>query len=473
MKTFFIDSAIVIRRIKRRQVQKSFGEYNWLISIAIVLCAVFAAWSLVACGGGGSGSGSGGSTSPGTGVAQVVSGVAATGAAMTGTVSLKDANGVVLGPKPINPDGSFLFDVAGLTPPFYLRAEDANCAAGNPNCRRLYSVAMGAGTANINPLTDLAVALASGANDPAAAYNNPEGYPIAEDILNNVINAIQSRLFALLNNYDDEANDAHINFLTDNFKANHRGLDAFFDEVNVRLDTLSGTVTFSVNSIELTENLSNLATQQPVILISGSGFNNSGASLSLNVNSSSSGVLVYYEPLKRLDFQSTSITGVSLIGDTAIITGDGIVNEIGGYTFMAMVTDGSPDAIGIKLHYNAPSQSIMNGNYSVGGTSASGSGLNNSGASLSLFVNSSSLGSSWLNYFDPLKRLDFSSMTITGISLTGGNATITGGGSVNNVSGYTVTATVTDSSPDSMGIEFSYNSTSQPIINGNYSIIPE
>ena len=58
----------------------------------------------------------------------------------------------------------------------------------------------------------------------------------------------------------------------------------------------------------------------------------------------------------------------------------------------------------------------------------------------------------WLKYYYTRTRLNFVSTTITEIVATEGAATIHGMGTVNGVSGYTFTATVTDSVTDSFGI---------------------
>ena len=98
--------------------------------------------SLAGCGGGGGTS----STPSATPSASTVSGVAATGAPMSGTAYLKDSTGNQMS-TPINPQtGMFTFDVSGKTPPFMLTAGS------------LYSMADGPGTANINPLSNLMVA---------------------------------------------------------------------------------------------------------------------------------------------------------------------------------------------------------------------------------------------------------------------------------------------------------------------------
>ena len=69
------------------------------------------------------------------------------------------------------------------------------------------------------------------------------------------------------------------------------------------------------------------------------------ASFSLDVTgpSSPSGWLKYYYTRTRMNFVSTGITGVSVSGNTATISGTGTVNGVGGYTIIATVANGSPD----------------------------------------------------------------------------------------------------------------------------------
>lgn len=118
--------------------------------------------SLAGCGGGG---GTPALTSAATPTA-TVSGVAASGAPMSGTVYLKDAAGNPEMSTQISPQtGAFTFNVSGKTPPFMIRAGS------------LYSMS-GSGTANINPLSNLMVANTAGFANMSTMnsfYKNPSG----------------------------------------------------------------------------------------------------------------------------------------------------------------------------------------------------------------------------------------------------------------------------------------------------------
>src|ERR1039457_5070419 len=126
------------------------------IAITVLLILAVVVFALNGCGGGGSGS-----STP------TVSGVAASGAPMTGTVFLKDsANHPEMSTTINSQTGVFSFDVSGTTAPYMLRTGT------------LYSMSSGPGTANINPMTHLMVADAAGFADMStmnAFYTNPNG----------------------------------------------------------------------------------------------------------------------------------------------------------------------------------------------------------------------------------------------------------------------------------------------------------
>ena len=127
----------------------------------------------------------------------------------------------------------FSFNVDGLTAPFILKAEGS---VGGQSVK-LVSAAIAAGTANINPLTNIAVAAATGTTDPLSVYSNPLTYPIMQVNLDAAIVQIQTMLQSLNTVYSTTANP-----LTGTYSANHTGLDAILDVVSVSLDTTTGGV---------------------------------------------------------------------------------------------------------------------------------------------------------------------------------------------------------------------------------------
>lgn len=122
-----------------------------------------------------------------------ISGIAAAGSTLTGTVYLKDSSIPARELSvPIAADGSFSFDLNGLTAPFILKAT----GTANGSNLTLYSFATAAGVANINPLSNLAVVLANGSDDLATLYNSPDAVKM-HAILNALPNAITNVQAAL------------------------------------------------------------------------------------------------------------------------------------------------------------------------------------------------------------------------------------------------------------------------------------
>lgn len=215
------------------------------ISAVFGLVCILVTALLASCGGGGGGGGG----------ASTVSGVAAAGAPIVGSVTLKDSgNPAKTKGAIIDADGSFSIDVGGLTPPFILRA---NGIVGS-TAYTLYSFTQGAGTANINPFSNFAVALASGGLDPATIYAVPSAGTI-QTITSKfpvTITDIQTRLQVLLALYDA----AKVDPVTSSFTANHTGLDEILDMVSV--DLSAGVITLrnkATNAVIFTTQASNFA----------------------------------------------------------------------------------------------------------------------------------------------------------------------------------------------------------------------
>ncbi len=197
----------------------------------ITAISVFTISALIAgCGGGGGGT-SGAGVSP-----QAVSGVAATGVPLVGQVTLKDSSSAQKSAV-ISADGSFSVDVTDMHAPFVLKA--TGTAEGVD--RTLFSFADKAGTANINPLSTVAVANAAGVNDPATVFNTPDAATLdkVKAGMPGAVAALQSQLKPLL----DAFNAAGTNPVTDSVPANGNGLDGVFDNVKVTL--IAGTLTIT------------------------------------------------------------------------------------------------------------------------------------------------------------------------------------------------------------------------------------
>lgn len=183
------------------------------------LLAVVLAVYLAGCGGGGS------SPTP------TVSGVAATGAPMTGTVFLKDAANNPEMSQQITPgSGAFSFNVSGKTAPFLLRAGS------------MYSMSNGPGPANINPMTNLMVAQAGAFTNMSSLngfYMNPNGTQM-RSMFSNMSTArqtVRQKLAPLMNVYGVANQDP----MTSNFTIGN-GMDRMFDDVKMSVDA-NGNVT--------------------------------------------------------------------------------------------------------------------------------------------------------------------------------------------------------------------------------------
>lgn len=189
------------------------------IALTIYLILAVVVFIFSGCGGGG-----GGDTPP------AVSGVAASGAPMTGSAFLKDsANNPEMSTTINAQSGAFSFNVSGKTAPYMLR------------CGTLYSMSSGPGTANINPLSHLMVADAAGfANMSSmnAFYNNPNGTQMGT-ISGNIGTSrlhMQLTMAPLLTQYGV----ATIDPITGSIIIG-QGMDRMFDDVKMTINA-SGTV---------------------------------------------------------------------------------------------------------------------------------------------------------------------------------------------------------------------------------------
>lgn len=221
-------------KLKGALKMKNAIKFTFLLLVVLLL-------SLTGCGG------SGGSGTSGIGVSAVtVSGVAATGTPITGTVNLKDSSTPAKELSlPINSDGSFSFDVTGLTAPFILKA----VGGANGQNYTLYSFAGAPGVANINPLSHLAVVQANGGTEPAALYSAPTVTQMQaiKAASATSITQVQTLFQQMLSQYGADS----INFISDKYSANHTGLDLMFDTVAITVTNGNLTVTNKVSGASI------------------------------------------------------------------------------------------------------------------------------------------------------------------------------------------------------------------------------
>ena len=222
---------------------RTHGSGFFLKAITLFGVAVFA---LSACGGGG------GSSSGST----VISGTAAAGAPIIGSVTIKDSTTPTAQTKtvPIEADGKYTVDVTGLKAPYMVRAD--GYVGGNEY--HLYSAGTSAdvgGTINITPLTDLI--LANIAQTVASDYFTSGDFStLTATELKTQSDALAAKLQPIL---EAVGVSASIDLLRASFNTDHTGLDAVLDVVRVTTDTETNTATIT-NIITQQEMTSDLAT---------------------------------------------------------------------------------------------------------------------------------------------------------------------------------------------------------------------
>lgn len=169
-------------------------------------------------------------------IATILTGTAAIGAPISGSIFAIDINGKISAPSTTNALGAFTVDVGGMTAPFILSI--TGTAGGRPVT--LNSIATAAGqTVNITPLTDLIVSTASGrpSGSSLATLCAPVASvvsPACTDTLKNAatpakLNAAVAAVIAMIS----PLNPAGANPLTGAFSANGTGMDAILDQILV------------------------------------------------------------------------------------------------------------------------------------------------------------------------------------------------------------------------------------------------
>jgi cohesin domain-containing protein len=170
-------------------------------------------------------SGSGASNS------STISGVAAAGSTLAGTVYLKDSSTPAKELSiPIAADGSFSFNLEGLTAPFLLKA----AGTANGDVLTLFSFASASGTININPLSNLSVALANDGADLQGLYDSPD--PVKMHTILNALPSAIATVQTVLQPMLAKFGVATVNFISDPYKADHQGIDLFLDIVGIRFN---------------------------------------------------------------------------------------------------------------------------------------------------------------------------------------------------------------------------------------------
>jgi hypothetical protein len=169
-------------------------------------------------------------------VATTLTGTAAVGAPIVGSVFAIDSKGAVSPVATTNAQGAFTIDVAGMTAPFILNVTGS--AGGKQVVLNSIATAPGQ-TVNITPLTDLIVATASG--QPAGTALADLCAPVAGKapaactaVLSNATSAQKlDTAVAAVTEMIKPINPNATNPLTGAFVANGTGMDAVLDQIQV------------------------------------------------------------------------------------------------------------------------------------------------------------------------------------------------------------------------------------------------
>ena len=222
--------------------------------------------ALTACGGGDDDTAS----VDGDTASKTLSGTAAAGAPIIGQVTVKGVMGNTKSAT-IEADGQYTIDVTGLTAPYRLRA--VGTVGGRTY--KLHSYAEEAdlgGNVNITPFTDLIVANA--AQQIAETFFDSASDTSLDPA---VVDAQEAALQAKLQDvFDVLGVSAAIDLLNSSFSADHSGLDAALDIIDIEVDTSSNiaTITNLIENTSITDdvldtgdNTESLVVSDPVALI--------------------------------------------------------------------------------------------------------------------------------------------------------------------------------------------------------------
>jgi alpha-tubulin suppressor-like RCC1 family protein len=170
-----------------------------------------------------------------------ITGVAASGVPVVGTVYVKDSLGNTTS-APIGSGGEYTLDVTGMQAPFIIKV--VGTANGKPV--QLYSAAnLGQTVANVNDYTSLALAIAVEGAALDTVFTNPASF--ATDIQDNIENAAD----AVLDIFADLISQYEPGFdpFAGDYEADGTGMDGILDNIKI---VLTGT-SFKITDTEGTE----------------------------------------------------------------------------------------------------------------------------------------------------------------------------------------------------------------------------
>lgn len=230
-----------------------------------ILFRLTLAFSVFIAGCGGGGGGGGAALDTGSVLAPAgasISGTAAAGAPIIGTVTLKDSSAPFKSKTvTILANGKYTIDVSGLTPPFMLRADGT---AGGRSYS-LHSAAVTAdinGTINVTPLTDLIVANVAGQIASTFFASGNFRSLTATDLAAQEA-ALRVRLLPIL---AAAGVGASIDLLRSSFAADHSGLDRALDALRITVDPITAKATI-LNIIDNQQIVDDLASKADTSVI--------------------------------------------------------------------------------------------------------------------------------------------------------------------------------------------------------------
>lgn len=208
-------------------------------SFLTLLCIVVLTSLLSACGGGG------GSTPAST----TISGTAAAGAPIIGTVYLKDSKGVEKSAAvDATSNGHYSFDVSGMTPPFVMKAVGTVGSTQVTYCSAATTDDIGKNV-NITPFTDLMVASIAG-EVAANYYSNGDPAKITTTALTDQVQALTNKLTPVM---QAMGLSASTDLLRASFTPGQSELDKMMDVVKVSIDptTTAATITNIIDNSQV------------------------------------------------------------------------------------------------------------------------------------------------------------------------------------------------------------------------------
>jgi hypothetical protein len=273
---------------------------------------------LAACGGGGSTSTSStGTSSTGAGTTAVVlSGTAAAGLPLVGTVTVKDSTGatksVVITADAL---GAYSVDVTGMKAPLMLRAQGS--AGGTEYVvHSALASADASGTVNITPLTDLIVSNVAG--QLAKNYFNSGSFAgLTASDLAAESSALKAKLLPVLSAMNV---DASIDLMRTPFTPLSSALDKALDVIRISTDagTNVATITNLINQIQITDSINaRAAAESSPPTLSASGLSSAASDLTAVRQSMTDFFALFASGLPASSAVSARVSANFLQNDTA------------------------------------------------------------------------------------------------------------------------------------------------------------